>query len=160
MRLQFKHIFTGKRVWARKKQGNTPIQWLAVFGRQKVTIVGVAGSRRSAKQTLANTGAVFAGNADNTDTTATGRGRDSRNSIRIERLAGGVSGHHVASKRTKPPVQSGGYHVLLGNGQQVIDHPIEYESGREEQEEKGKNHRHPLHDFCLHGIRWRWIQFC
>ena len=41
---------------------------------------------------------------------------------------------------------------LLGDGQEVVDHPVQYQTGREEEEHDGENQRHDFHHFRLHWV--------
>ena len=41
---------------------------------------------------------------------------------------------------------------LLGNGQEVVDYPVQNQAGREEEEHDGENQRHNFHHFRLHWV--------
>ncbi len=45
--------------------------------------------------------------------------------------------------------------VLLRNRQQIVDHPVQNQPGREEKERNRKGNRQEHHHFGLHRIRWR-----
>ena len=41
---------------------------------------------------------------------------------------------------------------LLGDGQEVVDYPVQNQTGREEEEHDGENQRHDFHHFRLHRV--------
>ena len=47
------------------------------------------------------------------------------------------------------------YTVLLANRKDVIDKPVEYQTGREVYKHERKDDRQKHHDFCLGGIAGR-----
>ena len=47
---------------------------------------------------------------------------------------------------------------LLGNGENVVDHPVQHQAGREEKEHEAENKRHEHGDLRLNRIRRRRIK--
>src|SRR5690606_10580164 len=80
MALQFQHVFAGKGMRIGEKQSDAFIQNRAV-DRAERAVMGIAGFRRNAQYRLRDSKRTLTGNANNPDTTTTGRSGNSSDAV-------------------------------------------------------------------------------
>ena len=130
--MQFQHRFAGKGGRLGKVE-HQPCVNQACIGGPETMQFGTPWHRQATQQGAGNSRGIGSGDAYNADTTLAGWRGNGSNGI------GGQADHGREGRLFPAALNAPRDHPLLGNGEGIVDHPVEHQAGREKGKKHGKN---------------------